>query len=631
MNGSSPRREINHSSFSTNATTVTMKNPIICMLILLACSLLRNGSNLLRSPSNSIRSAAQAKTTPTTNRTIQAVLPASERRANDNDNDKDTVATTTQDTTKDEEKDEDNRPFLILHVGPPKTGSTTIQAGLVENVERLARDDNWYYLGKVPSGTVPDYDHDHDHHTLYKLPEMFSEAFREDLANHADLGHNVILAAEQLAENYTDWDIKTNLFDKIFLHREPERLEEKANGNRDRDASNSIHQNKSDTSISGSEKKNSVEVETYDDPAIASSNSTSNNEEPFFRFNVKVVVTYRHFFEWLASMHYQAFKNHKGSHVQIVDFVETYLDRLVQYDPEDTKHKITTKTETETEATISSSTSSSIYTTPSFDSIHGSPQSIRKRSETQTSHGSVFTYLKFSSLPELNERVEIFDMHQQPRVQQQQQQKQSEDDMFASFVCQIIPDASETCRHLTEDAIPILHRNDHSMVGVNSISRTDVHEILRRAQTKYGIRYPGKPGSERKGVTTKINECFRQEQQSQEYKKCIGAELSQRLKTASWNALLQMALLTKSHRLSRKQRRDEDYCASLFRSVNPTNHLLLTSACQSEDENEDNSWMAPTKAAHDAAFDSYVAKEKYCQIDLDKVFADQDFVRLLVD
>jgi hypothetical protein len=205
-------------------------------------------------------------------------------------------------------------------------------------------------------------------------------------------------------------------------------------------------------------------------------------------------------------------------------------------------------------------------------------------------------------------------------------------------VCQILPDASETCRHLTEDAIPILHKNDHSVVGVNSISRTDVHEILRRAQTNYGIDYSGKPGDGvEMSVTKKMQEWFRQQQQQQkrqEFTKCLGAKLSHRLKAASWNALLQMALLSKSHRLSRKRGRDGNYCASLFRSVTPTNHLLLSLSCQSHgesidaDDEVDDSWMAPAKAAHDGAFDSYVAKGKYCQIDLDKVFAKKDFVQL---
>ena len=40
------------------------------------------------------------------------------------------------------------RPYFILHVGPPKTATTTIQCGLNFYNELLAKEDNYYYLGQ---------------------------------------------------------------------------------------------------------------------------------------------------------------------------------------------------------------------------------------------------------------------------------------------------------------------------------------------------------------------------------------------------------------------------------------------------------------------------------------------------
>ena len=40
------------------------------------------------------------------------------------------------------------RPVFVLHVGPPKTATTTIQCGLEEHAGRLASDDSTYFVGK---------------------------------------------------------------------------------------------------------------------------------------------------------------------------------------------------------------------------------------------------------------------------------------------------------------------------------------------------------------------------------------------------------------------------------------------------------------------------------------------------
>jgi len=43
--------------------------------------------------------------------------------------------------------DDDTRPWMIIHVGPPKTATTTIQAGLAKYAKMLAKDDDFYFLG----------------------------------------------------------------------------------------------------------------------------------------------------------------------------------------------------------------------------------------------------------------------------------------------------------------------------------------------------------------------------------------------------------------------------------------------------------------------------------------------------
>ena len=43
--------------------------------------------------------------------------------------------------------DGDTRPWMIIHIGPEKTATTTIQAGLAKYAKMLAKDDDFYFLG----------------------------------------------------------------------------------------------------------------------------------------------------------------------------------------------------------------------------------------------------------------------------------------------------------------------------------------------------------------------------------------------------------------------------------------------------------------------------------------------------
>merc|ERR1712194_770631 len=107
--------------------------------------------------------------------------------------------------------------------------------------------------------------------------------------------------------------------------------------------------------------------------------------------------------------------------------------------------------------------------------------------------------------------------------------------------------------------------------------------------------------------------------------RCLGSEYTLRFKAASWNSLLQMVLISRSHAVSRKQK-DDSYYSSLFQSSMPnTKHLLLSSQFDADDADDD-SWIAPTKAAHDDAFDEYVADEHFCELDIEKLFQNEEFV-----
>ena len=134
----------------------------------------------------------------------------------------------------------------------------------------------------------------------------------------------------------------------------------------------------------------------------------------------------------------------------------------------------------------------------------------------------------------------------------------------------------------------------------------------------------------RRDIRGKIDKWFQQpgvveESESKGLKMCLGSDYTRRLKVASWNSLLQMVLISRSHALSRKQK-DDSYYSSFVQSSRPTNHLLLSSQINTDDIDDD-SWIVPTKAAHDASFDAFVAKGKLCNVNATKLLEDKDFVR----
>jgi hypothetical protein len=50
-------------------------------------------------------------------------------------------------STPTQESDKETKPWLILHIGPPKTGTTSIQCGLQQYSQHLKELDNYFYMG----------------------------------------------------------------------------------------------------------------------------------------------------------------------------------------------------------------------------------------------------------------------------------------------------------------------------------------------------------------------------------------------------------------------------------------------------------------------------------------------------
>mmetsp|Transcript_10095 Transcript_10095/g.29741 ORF Transcript_10095/g.29741 Transcript_10095/m.29741 type:complete len:330 (+) Transcript_10095:21-1010(+) len=192
-------------------------------------------STATKDATSAITATAATTTTTTTSREATAEATssssssstASNHDADDNENNANGSAQTTKDT----------RPWLILHVGPPKTATTTIQDGLFEMAEQMARDDNIYFLGgtlhkrkDVPiiRGSSASNFSTPSNFTVFRIIDLipygqgrtwtkrtnyveFSKALRE----HQKMGHNVVLSDElYTSAPFMNW---TKFYDGTFF------------------------------------------------------------------------------------------------------------------------------------------------------------------------------------------------------------------------------------------------------------------------------------------------------------------------------------------------------------------------------------------------------------------------------
>jgi len=474
----------------------------------------------------------------------------------------------------------DDRPWLIIHVGPMKTATSTLQSGLEANAARLLSDDDLYYLGLGNLNTnlepTPINTTDGKSVTIYRYQEIMEKHFfSKVLEEHQKLGKDVIISMEQFSNERPAWN---DFFQNTLRHREPNRTRPKR-------------------------MKNYRRIDDFTD-----------SEEPLFQFRVKIVVTYRHFFEWLPSLFHESFswlsdKFDPTLRIPgIVEYTKSWLDRLEQYDPENNR--------------------TTIYTSANIILR----DQKRTKISTKTSHGSVESFLMWTSQPELYDRVDIFDLHQQPiasRTRSQGGDSKNNDapnDVFANFLCQMVPTASKTCRHVVKSATKVIHERSRSPKGILSLPLNEICRIEAQARRtprlNTTVLYKN-----RAHHSSRIPEWYNKQETEKKLglKQCLDSELTRRLKVASWNSLVQMVLLSRSHIMSRKQR-DEKYYLSLFQSPTPTDHLLLSSQ-YNHDHSDDDSWILPTKAAHDEWFDKFVGEGKFCQLDIETLMKDEDFIR----
>ena len=586
------------------------------------------------------------------------------------------------------------RPYLILHVGPPKTGTTTIQKGLAAAARMLAEKDNYYFIGqrggRTEDVTIFDDGKRNDSSVVKMFPvKQFwpgtpaKPRFRNEIRRHLASNHNVIISSEQYTSAMrrdSKPELWTTLYEEIFL----------------------LPRKKNATETATATATGDVVAGIVDDE------HEDETETPFFGFNVKIVVAYRHFFEWAPSIYYQAHLGYRG-HVPklkattdggnekrvfslyrdprtnntvvpvypsgrkslyptpsyVPGFVEWMDDFLLHYE----KNKIAADSSNANDATTTNGgPSNKIIDSYNFNKEENGGRAVR-------SHASVWSHLMWSSLKNKETmfgRVHVFDMHQQEvgtiannndssnngsgvntnaTTTAKQQQRR---DLFADFVCQMIPAATSTCRNLTAefetgDKKELVLRTRFSKMKNGELGFVSTQDQIRiiqagsifnptfaeeAADAKFLNRNKLMKRIDQWFVTRRRQDNVTTESLERAYKRCLSAESQSKLKSISWQYLSTLLSLVRNQ----SRRRPTEMTRSLFRSSTPTDHLILSSsssaAQQKEDRSsldhyqysysdlEEESWKIPVKKEHDKLFDEYrmLPSSPFCEIDIPKLF-----------
>ena len=168
--------------------------------------------------------------------------------------------------------DDKNKQFFILHIGPTKTGSTSIQCGLSEYSKHLAEEDGYYYIGKDPISCR------HVHPSALVLASQ--RTVNSETGMDRSIYNNSIHSS--MANNQIPLkgkDTIRDLIDGKILSKLEERLRE--------------HHSQGHHVIFSAE-----EFESY--PFVLSILAPLQKE-----WNVKIVITYRRYYEWLVSTYNQ--------------------------------------------------------------------------------------------------------------------------------------------------------------------------------------------------------------------------------------------------------------------------------------------------------------------------------------
>lgn len=164
-----------------------------------------------------------------------------------------------------------HKPYFIFHVGPPKTATTAIQCGLAKFSQSLAEQDSYYYLGKPCDQGIPLQNGE----PLWRPHFLLSELSSGKLLR---LGQQLRARLEHHSAYQQEGNVNHNVI---------------------------------------------VSIENFE-AGIQTEEGWNVFQELVNDWHVRIVISYRRWFEWLPSLYFQQNKK-KPAHTTLLNFLKMHL------------------------------------------------------------------------------------------------------------------------------------------------------------------------------------------------------------------------------------------------------------------------------------------------------------------
>ena len=330
---------------------------------------------------------------------------------------------------------ENDDPILVLHVGPPKTGTTTLQRGLYRWRKKLLQDSFFYLARPIDASYTANLDQSWKFWDIRSIgPELKQAAIIG--AGH---NHDFDTRREKASFLKRGQGLDFNRLWDSFKKNEPNKIRRK----RDKfsklvNMMDEFYQQKRNLIIS-------AEQFCFNDRLLPDYNSSWDLFlPPLQKWNVHIVVVYRRFYEYLPSLYFQStfatLRNENN-----VTF-EAFIDDVMQQ-----------------------------------------AMTLKAQGRWFEAHPTYHAFLKFKRH---FANVDIFNIH-----------KTKDKDIVKSFICEILPNAVQTCSFLsselhTEQKIHRLSKNLDLKLLIKyayikkiitaDISKVKIHKkIVMEAETYY--------------------------------------------------------------------------------------------------------------------------------------------------
>jgi len=373
------------------------------------------------------------------------------------------------------ENNDNDGPWLVLHIGPPKTATTTIQCGLEKYSLRLAKTDGYHFVGGGCGTPNQEYIMPNGEETILRrlvLMALHHTGIEEEGCGGPQEG-NVTSESSALyrEEKRLEW-LQTQRHLEKFVHQ--------IDNLRSLDRSVIV----SGEQI-GSQLSNRKAVMERTVSMLTSMSAGAG----FAPDKVRIVLAYRHFVDWLPSFHYQKYLviDSVMDRDWLTDrrrLVKPFLVYADEYLTNWEHHQKRVQKWFARKYGKAGNVAGQVEGLPLFPSGNSALQLLP--TDRLSIHPSWWLYTLWSSYFPLPNQVQVYDMHSPMNM------NRPGDDMVTDFICHMLPTAKKTCQRLMDEADgkANLQSDVNAGSGVNPTAADDLDYENLNLHSHYSYLHP---------------------------------------------------------------------------------------------------------------------------------------------